>query len=88
VYLPGYLKRGLVDAWKLAEPIRAFVFQVFVYIHSTRRTICFVDSTIGAVVGYCSGSAIIGALVGGMLGILNYELVTVRWLKLAPAKVA
>ncbi len=63
-----------------------FVAGVFFYVHSERRTLCFVDATLGAAIGYSFGSAIIGAVAGAFLGVLNYELISVRWLKLAPAK--
>ncbi len=62
----------------------ALVVRVFIYVHSARRTICFVDATIGAAAGYYFGSAAIGAVVGAVLGVVNYELVSIRWLKLMP----
>lgn len=65
---------------------KQFVIKTFVYVHSDRRAICFVDSAIGALIGFFCGSAFIGALAGIMLGIANYEFVTVRWLKLVPVK--
>lgn len=66
--------------------ISKFVVEVFIYVHSERRTLCFVDATIGASIGYAFGSSIIGALAGVVLGILNYEVVSVRWLKLVPVQ--
>ncbi|HXK31292.1 MAG TPA: hypothetical protein VJZ94_00875, partial [Candidatus Paceibacterota bacterium] len=65
--------------------IAQFVAGVFVYVHSQRRTICFIDATIGATIGYFFGSAIIGAIAGALLGVINYEIVSVRWLRLVPA---
>ncbi len=67
------------------KTIGVFVAGVFVYVHSQRRTICFVDATIGAAIGYSFGSAIIGAIAGALLGVVNYEIVSVRWLRLVPA---
>ena len=43
---------------------------------------CAVDAMIGAAVGFFAGSAIIGALVGGLFGVLNYEVVSKRLLHL------
>lgn len=60
--------------------LRTFSWQIFVRIHSQERLICGVDALLGAGIGYFAGSAIIGALAGGALGIINYELVTRRWL--------
>ncbi len=78
VSLPRFVAEG---GRKLAN----FVVGVFVYIHSERRTICFVDATIGAAIGYSYGSVFIGAVAGVVIGLVNYEVVSVRWLKLAPA---
>ena len=62
-----------------------FAVEVFVYVHSQRRVICFVDASIGAAIGYSFGSAIIGAIAGAFLGVLNYEIVSVRLLKIVPS---
>lgn len=69
----------------IGKEIGTFLAGVFVYVHSQRRTICFVDATLGAAIGYSFGSAIIGAIAGALLGIINYEVVSVRWLRLVPA---
>ena len=63
---------------RAGHTIAQFVAGVFVYVHSQRRTICFIDATIGATIGYFFGSAIIGAIAGALLGIINYEIVSVR----------
>lgn len=81
----------LVALWIGSFTVRAikaigqFVKYTFIYIHSQRRTICFVDATLGAAVGHSFGSALVGAIAGALLGLVNYELVSVRWLKLSPA---
>jgi len=67
------------------EAVRFFV-RVFIYVHSERRTLCFVDATLGAGIGFFFGSAIIGAIAGAVLGAVNYELISVRWLKFVPNK--
>ena len=66
--------------------IWGFVVRTFVYVHSERRTLCFVDETLGAVAGFSLGSAVLGAVVGAILGFVNYEFVSIRLLKLVPAK--
>lgn len=70
---------------KVAVLIVRFLRNVFIYVHSERRTICFIDATIGAAIGYSFGSAIIGAIVGALIGLINYEIISVRWLRLVPA---
>ena len=72
-------------ARRITSTLAQFVAGVFVYVHSQRRTICFVDATIGAAIGYAFGSAIIGATAGALLGVLNYEIVSVRLLRLVPS---
>lgn len=73
-------------AYFFGKETRCFIVRTFIYVHSERRTLCFVDATLGAVVGFFFGSAIIGVAVGTVLGFVNYEIVSVRWLKLAPTK--
>lgn len=73
-------------AYFLCRETWRFVVRTFVYVHSERRTLCFVDATLGAVVGFSLGSAVLGAVVGAVLGFVNYEFVSIRWLKLVPAK--
>lgn len=60
--------------------IGRFGWQMFIRVHSQRRLICGTDAMIGAAIGYLAGSAIIGALSGALVGLVNYELVTRRWL--------
>ncbi len=60
--------------------VASFARELFVRIHSERRLLCGVDACLGAGIGYVTGSVIVGALVGGVLGVINYELVTLRWL--------
>lgn len=72
--------------WGMIKVLPRFVSTAFRYVHTQKRTLCFCDAALGAVVGYLAGSATIGALAGAVLGFVNYELVSVRWLKLVPAK--
>ncbi len=58
-----------------------FLKNLFFLIHSDLRLLCGVDSLIGAVTGYFTGNALIGALAGGMLGIADYEIISKRYLK-------
>lgn len=63
-----------------------FVKRVFFYVHSDVRVLCFMDAAFGAGVGYFAGSVIAGAIAGCLLGIINYEVVSKRILKLAPRR--
>jgi hypothetical protein len=58
-----------------------FGWQVFIRIHSEMRILCGTDAMLGAAVGYFAGSATIGAVAGGLFGVVNYAFVTERWLR-------
>ena len=55
-------------------------------VHSDIRMLCGVDAAIGTIIGYFAGSAVIGALAGGAWGALNFEILSIRVLKLVPAE--
>ncbi|MFA6160893.1 MAG: hypothetical protein WC766_01805 [Patescibacteria group bacterium] len=69
------------DIWVVASFFGRFFWQVFIRIHSERRLICGVDAMIGAAIGLAFHHALIGALAGGIIGLINYALITERWLK-------
>ncbi|MEK7552018.1 MAG: hypothetical protein AAB534_01245 [Patescibacteria group bacterium] len=76
----------------------AWCWELFKIIHSDKRLLCGVDSAIGVATGYIlalgqSASLVeslffstYAGLIGAVLGILNWELVSKRWLKV-PVKV-
>ena len=86
-----FLLRGfwilLREVWKHKGLIPKSLWNVFTSIHSEMRLLCMTDSMIGATIGYFAGSAIIGGLAGAIFGILNYPIVSVRWLKVAKVRV-
>lgn len=63
-----------------------FVWTVFKSIHSDGRLLCGVDAGFGTVAGYFAHNAVIGFLAGGVIGFLNYEIISKRWLKLVPMR--
>jgi hypothetical protein len=71
---------------KITVILLKFTKTVFILIHSEARLICGVDAGIGVFVGYFTGHIIIGALAGGLFGLLNYEIVSKRVLKLVPKR--
>ncbi len=70
-YLPSILRA-----------IESFVTQVFIAIHSRARLVCMMDASLGTVIGYMSGSAFVGALAGGLIGVAHYYLISVKLLRL------
>lgn len=61
-----------------------FSKKFFLIVHSEIHLLCLVDASIGAAIGYFSGNPLIGTLAGGILGFVNFELLSVRILKLVP----
>ncbi len=59
----------------------------FKIVHSDIRLLCMVDAMIGATAGYWFGNTLIGGIIGAISGVINYELVSKRWLKLIPSQV-
>lgn len=69
----------ILTAWR-------FIKTVFVLIHSDLRLLCGFDAAIGTAIGYFTSNVIIGMLAGGVIGVLNYELLSKRLLHLVPSK--
>lgn len=59
-----------------------FVVAVFRLIHSDLRLLCGVDAMLGAAIGFFAGSALVGAVAGGIIGVLNFEILSKRVLGL------
>ena len=78
--LPGFI-------WKTIVILASFLKTLFILIHSEIRLLCGIDAAIGAAIEYFAGSVIIGALVGGVFGLLNYEIISVRVLHLNASKI-
>lgn len=60
---------------------KKFLWNLFLRIHSEMRLLCGIDAFIGTVIGYFVGSALMGALAGGIVGVFNYAIVTELCLK-------
>lgn len=64
--------------------IAKFFKNLFILIHSDVRVICFIDACIGTALGFYFQSPIIGCLAGGVIGWFNYQIVSIKILKLSP----
>jgi hypothetical protein len=62
----------------------SFLKQLFLLIHSEMRLLCLFDAALGSVIGYFAGNVLIGAIAGGVLGVLNFEILSRRILRLVP----
>lgn len=84
--IPGVALKAAVVLHDVVASILEFGWNLFKLVHSELRVLCMVDAAIGTAIGYRFGSPLVGAVTGGIFGVLNYEVVSVRWLKLLPAK--
>lgn len=74
-----------------------FLVDLFVGVHSDLRLLCGLDSFLGVVSGFLlfqngvlGGNQLLISLLGGVIGAifggLNYQIVSIRWLKLVPQR--
>jgi hypothetical protein len=78
--------KAIPRAPQIARTCCAFIKTVFVIIHSDMRLLSMLGATTGTVIGYFSGSALIGALSGGVCGYLCFEIFSKRIFKLVPSE--
>lgn len=64
---------------------KVFAKTLFRLTHSDLALLCAVDAAIGVTIGYHYHDAILGAIAGGLWGVINFEFVSIRFLKLVPA---
>ncbi|RJO59682.1 hypothetical protein C4546_01175 [Candidatus Parcubacteria bacterium] len=58
---------------------------LFKTIHSDMRLLCGIDAALGALIGFYFENPVLGAVIGGLIGVLNYELISKRLLRLVTA---
>jgi len=66
---------------RFARFLRRFSWELFVRIHSERRLLRSVDIMLGTAVGYFAGSALVGAAIGGIFGLIDQAIITEGWLR-------
>ena len=76
---PWFIVKQVIS---VTQKVAVFLIAIFVLIHSDIRLLCGVDAAIGAGIGYFAGSVIVGMFAGGLFGVVNYEVVSKRLLKL------
>ena len=81
---PTFAKELATAIARASIVARNFIVYLFKEIHSDIRMLCGLDAAIGAAIGYFAGSAVIGAAAGGLWGTLNFEILSIRILKLIP----
>lgn len=78
------------SAVRLVRFLGRFSRELFVRIHSEERLLVGVDAVLGTLVGYVVDprpfGVLIGMAAGALLGFVNYELVSIRGLRLIPAR--
>jgi hypothetical protein len=87
---PWALVAILSEIWtrvtRVAGALKRFIVDAFIFVHSERRTLCFVNAALGSAIGYYGGNAILGGVAGAILGVIMFEVVSVRLLKIAPTQ--
>lgn len=73
--VPAIFSLGFSLGWR-------FLKEFLLIIHSDIRLLCGVDAAIGAAIGYFAGSVMVGLAAGGLFGVLNYEIVSKKLLKI------
>jgi len=80
-----WLPKALIWTFKrlpvAARTIIQFIKIWFVLVHSRDRLLCMIDALIGGAIGFFCGSANIGLIAGGLFGLVNYEIISRRVLK-------
>lgn len=74
----------LPHLWSAVRTVFRFFQHLLWLIHSDLRLLCGFGAAIGASIGYASGSVLVGVLAGGVIGLVQYDLVSRRWLKIVP----
>lgn len=81
----GTILRGVCSGLKtVCVETANFFKRIYIAIHSDIRLMLFVDSGLGALIGYLLQAPLIGALAGGILGVLNYYVVALFILGITP----
>lgn len=90
-----FWKELVVGTWKVLFFIGLFFWCLFRIIHSEKRVLCGIDGTLGGMISYVwliSPSAlfaeqvllvVFGGLLGAAFGVVNWEVVSIRVLKVA-----
>ena len=67
-----------------------FIWNVFILIHSELRLLCLFDGGLGAVAGALivdsATGTLVGALAGGIFGVLNFEIISKKVLKVVRSR--
>lgn len=88
--IPGFLLKTLLKI--LLAPVRfmkslfRFIKTLIVMIHRDERLVCMFDAMFGIVLFYFWGKLIPSAIIGGLFAVLNWQIISVRILRLAPSK--
>ena len=65
-----------------------FLYKIYKEIHSEIRLTVAIDSLIGCIIGYFFlNSLVLGGVMAGFRGVVNYYLIALRILKLKPIEI-
>ncbi|MFZ5365138.1 MAG: hypothetical protein ACOZBH_02995 [Patescibacteria group bacterium] len=94
-YVPRAVWVAMRSVGRAGMVLGRFFKHLFLFIHSEIRLLCAIDSLCGVISGYLISRAyslsllagvLVGMAAGALLGLVNYQLVSVRVLKVAPKR--
>ena len=84
--IPRLALRVVLGIFIIFARLGTFVWTIFKFIHSEERVLCAFDAALGAGIGYFYHNPIVGMIAGGIFGVLNYEILSKRVLRLVSLK--
>lgn len=79
IHAPGFIRKAAVT-------LAHFIKTLIVMIHRDERLVCMFDVMLGIVIFYFWGKLIPSAIIGGLFAVLNWQIISVRILRLVPSK--
>jgi hypothetical protein len=80
----NYMGKSYLWPFEMLGRFILFICRVFKYIHSDRRLLCFCEGALGTLAGMYWGNPIIGFIAGVLFGLISYQVISIRILKLKP----
>lgn len=80
IRVPGFLLKIIVT-------LARFIKTLVIMIHRDERLVCMFDTMLGIVIFYFWGNLILSAICGGLLAVLNWQIISVRILHLNASKI-
>lgn len=97
IFFTWIIWKGLaIVLWRSLKFVGHFLWEIFIIIHRRERLLCALDGTLGGMVAFLwlaptaetlaakAAVVVFGGILGAGFGVVNYEFVSKKWLKLVP----